>query len=225
MKHRVTSADAPRLLGGALFVCLALLASSPAHAEDATEMLVRIDDRRARSLSYPWVTVVLASGGAVRVPVLDDGTDTIDRFAGDRLYVGRIEVLGTGEATVVVSDGGPAGVGKLVDEWVVELRPGHTLRFFTGKRPQFRTSSTPTTLQSSSTKSQGTPASAATNDNGPWFSEPNTFKGTDWDMRPMTLLASSLALIGLARLRRRGLRRGLAGRLSELARVLSRARP
>ncbi len=225
MKHRVTSADAPHLLGGALFVCLALLASSPAQAEDATEVLVRIDDRRERSLSYPWVTVVLASGGSVRVPVLDDGTDAIDRFAGDRFYIGRLEILGTGEATVVVSDGGPAGVGKLVDEWVVDLRPGYTLRFFTGKRPQFRTSSTPTTLQSSSSKSQGTPGTVATNDKGPWFSAPNTFKGAVWDMRPMTLLASGLALIGLARLRRRGLRRGLPGRLSELARALSRAQP
>jgi len=225
MKHRVTSADAPRLLGGALFVSLALLASPAAHASEATEVLVRIDDRRERILTYPWVTVVLASGGAVRVPVLDDGTDEIDRFAGDRFYIGRVDILGTGEATVVVSDGGPAGVGTLVDEWVVDLRPGHTLRFFTGKRPQFRTSSTPTTLQTASAQSQGTQGTVATQEQGPWFRAPKSFKGAAWDMRPMTLLASGLALIGLTRLRRRGLRRGLAERLTELARVLSRAQP
>ena len=77
-----------------------MLASASAAT---TELVVRVDDRLSRSLTQPYI-VAGSNDTFVYVQALDDGTDEKDRYSGDRLFVGRLEVPAGIELEVRVTD-------------------------------------------------------------------------------------------------------------------------
>lgn len=91
-----------------------LLAVPGALADEPTMLLVRVDDRRARALVQPWLTVLYADGTTGYVPIPDDGSDPDDAFPGDRLFITRATLAQTGPIRVWVTDGGPLSAGRVV---------------------------------------------------------------------------------------------------------------
>ncbi|MCP4804147.1 MAG: hypothetical protein GY913_20085 [Proteobacteria bacterium] len=67
-----------------------------------------MDDRLSRSLTQPYI-VAGTNDTYVYVQALDDGTDEKDRYAGDRLFVGRLEVPADVELEIRVTDVVPQG--------------------------------------------------------------------------------------------------------------------
>lgn len=89
-------------------------------------LVVRVDDRAERLLSSPYVNVLYPNGVKRSVEAKDDGTDPEDRFAGDRLFVARLDLPVGGKVDVVVTNYAPLPGGKPVMSRTVALAPSGT---------------------------------------------------------------------------------------------------
>lgn len=191
---------APRPLGGVFLVLGALLFGGPASATtgEGTEVIVRIDDRDQRALLQPWVSVQAGNNEVLRMPVFDNGSDPLDRYAGDRFYIGRVEVGGEGTAQIYVTDGGPVGVGRSIYQGTIKLRPGKVERVRVGTVPQPSSSNVmiaPSDLGSSPNNGGmqgpggGQQTTQVDDSDLPWMEEPFSFEEAQWEWRPWLGLA------------------------------------
>lgn len=233
---------APRLLGGAFVLWLLLATSGSALGTSGvgTEIIVRIDDRERRTLAQPWISVQLSDQNVLSAPAFDNSSDPLDRFAGDRLYFGRIEAGGTGSATVFVTDGGPVGVGRLVERSEVSLSPGGTIHVQVGSLPRAsrgtelpevatgQTGSSPTTTAPPSTERSGW-RSLWSREEGPpevpWPEHFYSFQDAEWSWRPWVYSSLGILLLLWAQRWTGALSAAVAARLQGLRRALSRAAP
>lgn len=225
-----------------LLLLLGLSPAGDAHAftGEGTELIVRVDDRAKRELNQPWISVQLANQTVLSAPALDSGADPDDRFPGDRLYFGRIEVGGTGSAMVYVTDGGPIGVGQAVDRQEVNLSPGRSVRVQIGAKPR-STSSKPELTTAN--LNQGGPvagggAGSPAQGGGPspdeaeeappelpWMEVPYSFQSAEWSWRAWWVGSFVLLALLLAQSRLTRLGQSLSRGLTLLRRSLDRAAP
>ena len=82
-----TPADIVRCMGIphiAVLISLILgIADATAEPPPFAELVVRIDDRSARTLNQPWVTVEYDMGTQIQMEALDNGEDQEDAIGGD----------------------------------------------------------------------------------------------------------------------------------------------
>jgi hypothetical protein len=99
---------------------LVALAASP-------ELAVRVDDRDARRLETPYVSVVYADGRTVTAIPVDDGLDAQDKFAGDDLWVVRMSVPDAGDALLLLTEEIPTESTVPVAQRAVHIRERNTV--------------------------------------------------------------------------------------------------
>ena len=106
---------------------LTLLLGSLAALSASTELVVRVDDREARRIETPFVSVVYANGRTVTAVAVDDGLDAQDKFAGDAIWVVRMAVPDAGGALLLVTEEAPTEATIPLAQRPVHIRDRNTV--------------------------------------------------------------------------------------------------
>jgi hypothetical protein len=108
---------------GVLNLLLAALVAQAAQPE----VVVRVDDRAARRVVTPYVSVVYEDGTTISGIAVDDGLDPQDRFAGDDIWVLRMTLPRAGDALLLLTDTLPDEGTLPVAQRTVHLREHSSL--------------------------------------------------------------------------------------------------
>ena len=89
---------------------------------DSPRLIVYLDDRDDRALEDVWVSVLHTDGTSATVHAIDDATDPQDKFAGDGMWLARLDLDRTGPAWVVVTEESPSERTAIVASRSVTIR-------------------------------------------------------------------------------------------------------